>query len=45
MNTLTEDVIEEGMIKAQILHLKYRYPIRTKGLVTEGVIKEGVMKD
>ncbi len=44
-NILTEDVIKEGMIKAQILHLKYRYPIKTKGMETEGVIKEGVMKD
>ncbi len=44
-NILTEDVIKEGMIKAQSLHLKYRYPIRTKGMVTEGVIKEGLVQD
>jgi hypothetical protein len=33
------------MIEAQILHLKYRYPIMTKGKVTEGVIKEGLVQD
>ncbi len=41
-NILTEGVIEEE-IEDEILHLKYRYPIKTKGMVTEGVIKEGVM--
>jgi hypothetical protein len=44
-NILTEDVIKEGLIEAQILHLKYRYPIKTKGMVTEGVIQEGVVQD
>jgi hypothetical protein len=33
------------MIEAQILKLKYRYPIKTKGMVTEGVSQEGVTKD
>ena len=42
---MTEEVMKGGMIEAQILHLKYRYQIKTEGIVPEGVIQEGVMKD
>ena len=44
-NIMTEEVMKGGMIEAQILHLKYRYPVKTEGIVPEGVIQEGVMKD
>jgi hypothetical protein len=42
---MTEEVMKGGVIEAQILHLKYLYPIKTEGIVPEGVIQEGVMKD
>ncbi len=44
-NIMTEEVMKGGTIEAQILHLKYRYPVKTEGIVPEGVIQEGVMKD